>query len=191
MTSIRLSFILPQQTKSYPQTIIMHSFVFTTLTSLVAATAASPLNKLQTRATCHDVHFITARGSYQPMPDNQDNELVPLVCDNYSGGSCGYEDVQYPANPSGGADYCPKSEIPGANAAMDQVNAYASACPGTKIVLAGYSQGAEVIGDVLAGGGGNGCQPGYEPLDPNGTASAMSKLSKPIIARGLKLTMIS
>lgn len=142
--------------------------------ALLSLAAARPTGKLESRAICHDVHFITARGSFNPYPDVQDNDLVPMVCGKVLG-SCGYEDVIYPANPADGPLYCSHSETPGAIAARNQLNAYAAACPGTKVVLSGFSQGAEVIGDVLAGGGGNGCQPGYEPLDVNGAAGRMSK----------------
>jgi hypothetical protein len=37
-----------------------------------------------------------------------------------------------------------------------KIQATASSCPDTKIVLAGYSQGAQVVGDTIAGAGRNG-----------------------------------
>ncbi|PGH04991.1 hypothetical protein AJ80_08418 [Polytolypa hystricis UAMH7299] len=54
---------------------------------------------------------------------------------------------------------------------MDRISAYVEKCPDSKIVLMGYSQGAQVIGDILGGGGGE-CplgipQPVVKGLDPN------------------------
>jgi predicted esterase len=42
-----------------------------------------------------------------------------------------------------------------------------SECPGSKIVLLGYSQGAHIMGDSLCGGGGAiGLGPRTEPISP-------------------------
>jgi len=42
------------------------------------------------------------------------------------------------------------SKLAGANALRAELNALASVCPSTETVLVGYSQGAHVIGDVIA-----------------------------------------
>jgi len=44
--------------------------------------------------------------------------------------------------------------------------AYAALCPHSKLIMAGYSQGAQIMTDILGGGGGysfNGC---YQPETP-------------------------
>ncbi|GAB7326341.1 hypothetical protein MBLNU13_g10381t2 [Cladosporium sp. NU13] len=57
-----------------------------------------------------------------------------------------------------------------AAAGHKQMTAYAEKCPNSKIILAGYSQGGQIAGDILGGGGGvsfNGClQPDTPAMDP-------------------------
>lgn len=105
------------------------------------------------RVTCEDVHIFLARGWNEDYPGRQ-GALVDAICagqDTSSSSSCGYEDVIFDDSPSsvyGTAVY------QGAVAGISQVNNYATECPDAKIVLSGYSEGAHVLGDVLAGGGG-------------------------------------
>ena len=153
----------------------MHFTTLSIATALLPLALASPL---EARGGCNDVHFITARGTGQPTPDNQDNELVPAVCNHVrsqKGKTCGYEDVHYPAAYAFTPQYCPDSVTPGVKAALKQINAYAKKCPKSKIVLAGYSQGAEVLGDVLSGPGGGGCQPGTSAIGSGSQAGKNSK----------------
>ncbi|KAI1336274.1 carbohydrate esterase family 5 protein [Xylariaceae sp. FL0016] len=116
------------------------------LTSLLQATAASPL-ALHPRA-CEDVHVFIARGSEEPYPGRQES-LVDVICDGLS--SCGYEDITYPATFS---DYCDSVSAGVANG-IAQLTAYAKSCPNSELVLTGYSQGAQLVADILGGGGGN------------------------------------
>lgn len=50
-------------------------------------------------------------------------------------------------------DYCGAVEQGATNGAA-QIKAYNKKCPDTKLVVSGYSQGAQVVGDILGGGGG-------------------------------------
>lgn len=45
-----------------------------------------------------------------------------------------------------------KSEANGTSAIADEITAYTKKCPGVKIALMGYSQGAQVVQDALCGG---------------------------------------
>ena len=65
--------------------------------------------------------------------------------------SCDYEDIAYDAYST---DYCP-SVADGELLALKQINAYYAKCPDTAIVLSGYSEGATVLGNVLAGDSGD------------------------------------
>jgi acetylxylan esterase len=65
--------------------------------------------------------------------------------------SCDYEDIAYDAYST---DYCP-SVAAGELLALQQINAYYAKCPESAIVLSGYSEGATVLGNVLAGDSGD------------------------------------
>lgn len=48
----------------------------------------------------------------------------------------------------------PESAAVGASRLKEILRKHTDACPEQKIVLLGYSQGAQVVGDAIAGGGG-------------------------------------
>ena len=83
-------------------------------------------------------------------PGRQAN-LTTRVCADLPGMSCDYEDIAYDAYST---DYCPSVDS-GEGIALDQINAYYAKCPESAIVLSGYSEGATVLGNVLAGDGGD------------------------------------
>ncbi|KAH9809203.1 carbohydrate esterase family 5 protein [Teratosphaeria destructans] len=112
---------------------------------------------------CEDVHFFLARGNNEPYPGRQ-GTLVAATCDGLS--SCGYEDLIYSALYTD--EYC-QTAYDGSIAGLVQIPKYAQQCPDSKLILAGYSQGGQIAGDILGGGGGtsfNGClQPDTPALD--------------------------
>ncbi|KAK1970999.1 alpha/beta-hydrolase [Colletotrichum sublineola] len=120
------------------------------------ASAASVAGRQATGdAECRDVHIFLARGNNEPYPGRQ-GKLVTAICDGLD--SCDYEDIQY-YNPLP-APYCQSVEE-GAMNGNKQITAYNKRCPNAALVISGYSQGAQVVGDVLGGGGGTffqGCQ---------------------------------
>jgi acetylxylan esterase len=141
------------------------------LLGLAAATPLASLNARQT-TTCQTVHIFIARGSTEPYPGRQ-GALATAICAGVS--SCGYEDITYPAvyNP-----YCDSVQA-GVVDGKAAITAYASRCPNARIVLTGYSQGAQVVGDILGGGGGtlSGCvQPASQGLSPNSSPGNKSEL---------------
>ncbi|KAL2436299.1 hypothetical protein ABEF95_007916 [Exophiala dermatitidis] len=127
-----------------------------------AVSTAEPIGRRDD--SCKDVHIFLAKGNNEPYPGRQ-GKLAGAIC--YGLDSCDYEDIQY-YNPVE-ADYC-ASVTEGAQNGLSQVTAYAARCPDSKLVLSGYSQGAQIVGDVLGGGGGvffNNCtQPANAALDP-------------------------
>jgi acetylxylan esterase len=65
--------------------------------------------------------------------------------------SCDYENIYF-VNTADAA-FCGSVDEGDVNG-VAQMTAYAARCPDSTLVLSGYSQGAFVAGDVLAGGGG-------------------------------------
>ncbi|KAF7555654.1 hypothetical protein G7Z17_g1984 [Cylindrodendrum hubeiense] len=113
---------------------------------LAASTQASTI---AVRADdCKDVHIFLARGNNEPYPGRQ-GKLVNAICNGLS--SCDYEDIKF-YNP-GNSNYC-NAVYEGATNGLAQITAYNQKCPDSKLVVSGYSQGADVVGDILGGGGG-------------------------------------
>ncbi|CAI7572889.1 unnamed protein product [Penicillium pancosmium] len=65
-----------------------------------------------------------------------------------------YEDIIYPATQEGSTS----SYEEGIYNGTAQLSAYVKACPASKVVLLGYSQGAMVVSNMLAGGGDDGAR---------------------------------
>lgn len=116
-----------------------------------ASAAALPAeeNSLAPRqAACKDVHIFIAKGNNEPYPGRQ-GKLTGAIC--YGLPSCDYEDILY--RNEEGYDYC-KGVTEGKRNGLKQMKAYANRCPNSKLVLSGYSQGCNVVGDMLGGGSG-------------------------------------
>lgn len=117
-----------------------------TLSSLLLATVPAVLAQSTGSGSCSDVHLIIARGWNENYPGRQ-GALTSAVCADLPGMSCDYEDVAYDAYST---DYCP-SVAAGQRLALQKIDEYVAKCPNSAIVLSGYSEGATVIGNVLAG----------------------------------------
>ncbi|KAG6902120.1 hypothetical protein C0995_004066 [Termitomyces sp. Mi166 len=113
------------------------------LIALVVSTTATPIPGPTTG--CSAVHVITARASTEPPGEGIIGAVVTTIVDG-SSQTVSREAIAYPATLT---NYL-VSESEGVTAMKTQLAAQASACPDTKIVLMGYSQGAQVAGDVLA-----------------------------------------
>ncbi|KAG6908820.1 hypothetical protein DXG01_003173 [Tephrocybe rancida] len=116
-----------------------------TLIALVFSTAATPVAGPATG--CSAVHVITARASTEAPGEGIIGAVVSSIVTG-SRQTVSREAIIYPATLT---NYL-VSEGLGVTAMRTQLAAQASACPNTKIVLMGYSQGAQVAGDVLAAG---------------------------------------
>lgn len=125
----------------------------------------TPFVEAQTCTPCDDVHFFLARGNNEPYPGRQ-GDLVAATCDGLA--SCGYENLIYSALYT---DLSCQTTYDGTQAGFKQLTSYADRCPKSKLILAGYSQGGQIVADILGGGGGvsfNGCiQPSTPALDRN------------------------
>lgn len=149
--------------------------MFSSLALLFLALALPASAATCPSVTCHDVHFFLARGNNEPYPGRQ-GDLVAATCSGLS--SCGYEDLIYSALYT---DLSCQSTYDGAVAGLTQIPAYVEACPDSKIILAGYSQGAQIMTDILGGGGGvsfNGCvQPETPALSRSTSPGSKSEIS--------------
>lgn len=143
--------------------------------AVAQTSVASVVPQLQAReSACSDVHVFIAKGNNEPYPGRQ-GALVNAICDGLD--NCDYEDILY-YNPAD-ADFCGSVQQGVANG-IAQLNAYNARCPDTKLVISGYSQGAQIVGDILAGGGGtffNGCT-----TTPSAAIDVNSALGKKIVA---------
>ncbi|KAH9224263.1 Alpha/Beta hydrolase protein [Leptodontidium sp. 2 PMI_412] len=99
---------------------------------------------------CTDTHIFLARGLNEDYPGRQ-GILVEAICSAISANSCDYEDILY--HSTFDANYC-DSIFEGVGNGISQLHAYNKRCPNAQLVVSGYSQGAYVVGDMFAGGGG-------------------------------------
>ncbi|KAG5650617.1 hypothetical protein H0H81_011644 [Sphagnurus paluster] len=113
------------------------------LAALTLSVTAKPVTAPTT--DCAAVHVITARASTE-LPGEGIIGLVVSDIVLQSKQTVTREAIIYPATLT---DYA-NSQSQGVAAMKSRLAAKTSACPGTKIVLMGYSQGAHVAGDVLA-----------------------------------------
>jgi cutinase len=97
-------------------------------------------------APCPDVEVVFARATTEPPGVGEVGEtLVDSLRSQVAGRSVGVYAVDYPAT----EDFASSASI-GANDARAHVQYMATTCPNTRIVLAGYSQGALVIDLITA-----------------------------------------
>lgn len=113
------------------------------------------------------VHIIAARGTGERPGVGAQQSVVTSIQKRLPGSSV--EAVDYPATTAQ-----PASNNAGNAAMTRQITAYAQACPNSKIVLMGYSQGAQVLGDVVSGGG-TGTFTGKTDATPPLTSNIASK----------------
>jgi len=111
---------------------------------------------------CAAVHIITARASGEAAGEGITGALVTQII-NSSRQTITRASVNYPATLNNYAN----SQAAGVTALKTQLTAQVNACPSQKIVLTGYSQGSNVVGDVLGGGGGGSLGAATAPIAAN------------------------
>ena len=90
-----------------------------------------------------DVRIVIVRGTLEPAEGSSLETLAQSI-DERIGGRASIDVLDYPASWKSG------SEARGVNMLIATLNAQARACPSTKTVVLGYSQGAMVVGDALS-----------------------------------------
>jgi acetylxylan esterase len=110
---------------------------------------AGPAMAVASSASCATVHVIAARASTEAPGDGVIGSLVTLIQGDVSA-TVSQEAVVYPATLTNYAS----SVAQGDSAIKSELATDVANCPNEKFVLVGYSQGAQVVGDALGGGGG-------------------------------------
>ncbi|CEJ91396.1 hypothetical protein VHEMI07112 [[Torrubiella] hemipterigena] len=118
--------------------------------AVAALACAAPLD-LGPRVTCvPGLYMIVARGSLEPAGEGRIGAITKAVKAQVPGSSS--VAVDYPATIVSGTLY-PESVYEGIIDAKKKVHNYVATCgDDSRIVLIGYSQGGNVISDMLAGG---------------------------------------
>ena len=115
-----------------------------------ALEAAPALAVASSNSPCATVDIIVARASTEAQGPGAIGALATEI-QNGVKATVSERSVVYPAQLT---PYEP-SVIKGDEAIKAELEEEVAKCPGQKIVLLGYSQGAQIVGDVLGGGGGN------------------------------------
>ena len=152
------SWLAPLMTRTLQVTAVLTMMLSMALTEPAIGTAAAD-------GPCSDVEVIFARGTLEPPgPGTVGQEFSDALTQRLGGRSVDVYGVNYPASLSFGQ--AADGVADAANKVMDTVNT----CPGTKIVLGGYSQGAAIAGYITS----DSVPPGYVlpagisgPLPPN------------------------
>jgi acetylxylan esterase len=116
----------------------------------------------QSATTCASVMIITARASTEAAGEGITGALVTQII-NASSQTINRASVSYPAT----LNNYNSSSLQGINALKSQLTTEVTNCPNEKIVLAGYSQGAHVVLDVLGGGQGGSLGTATPPIASN------------------------
>jgi cutinase len=146
----------------------------TTWTLLVAAAGLPTASA----APCPDVEALFARGTFAPPGlGGTGKDFVNALRSKIGGKSLGTYAVVYPAS----TDF--PTAVDGIRDASNHVEQMVAACPDTKLVLAGYSQGAAVMGFVTANAVPGGVDPADVPepmpADVASHVAAVALLGKP------------
>jgi acetylxylan esterase len=126
----------------------------------------------QAATACSAVEIITARASGEAAGEGITGALVTQII-NSSHQTVGRASVTYPATLNNYAS----SSAQGVSALKQQLTTQVQNCPSQKIVLAGYSQGAHVILDVLGGGGGGSLGATTAPIAANIASHVVAVIS--------------
>ncbi|HMG21352.1 MAG TPA: cutinase family protein [Kofleriaceae bacterium] len=116
----------------------------------------------QTLTACADVAIITARASTEAPGEGITGDVVDQIIAT-SDQNITRASVNYPAT----LNNYNNSSLAGINALKTQLTTEVQNCPNEKIVLAGYSQGAHVVLDVLGGGQGGSLGTATAPVAAN------------------------
>ncbi|KAJ5934831.1 hypothetical protein N7466_004378 [Penicillium verhagenii] len=132
-------------------------FPSTIATSLLLGSQLAAAGLIQRETTqlvnstaCSNVHILIARGTTETYPGSLET-LAELITANNADTT--YENLVYPATSETTTD----SYHVGKKAARKQLTSFVERCGHTdsKLVVLAYSQGAMIIADTLAGGGGD------------------------------------
>ncbi|KAI0833929.1 carbohydrate esterase family 5 protein [Hypoxylon sp. FL0890] len=113
----------------------------------IAATALLAGSSNALRQNCPNIHIFGARETTAPPGFGSASTVVNLV--RRANRQATSESIVYPA--AGGNMYA-ASVAAGVAAVANQTDTFNQRCPDSKIVMVGYSQGAQIIDDAFCGG---------------------------------------
>jgi acetylxylan esterase len=134
----------------------------------LAVQAAPALAVASSNSPCATVDEIVARASTEAPGTGVIGALAEEVQKDVKA-TVAIRAVKYPAELF---PYEPSVQA-GDKAIREELTEEVGKCPGQRILLLGYSQGAQIVGDVLGGGGGN---PGDGPENPPAAKSVLEKV---------------
>ncbi|KAF3937656.1 hypothetical protein ABW19_dt0200352 [Dactylella cylindrospora] len=123
-------------------------FLFSSLLAVSQAIPPPPIDPCKPH--CADVYMISCRATLEMAGEGQIGQVAEWVQDNTLQ-TVERVALEYPAVLEG----YPESAATGAKVLKDLLVKQTALCENQKIVLLGYSQGAQVVGDTIAGGGGD------------------------------------
>lgn len=135
------------------------SLLFNAAVLSSTALAAPFFDKRQ--AGCPPNHLIVARGSLEPPGPGSMLTLAEKVMAANPGTTM--ESIVYPAT----IENYDTSSASGTTAVTQALTTFNQKCPSSKVAMLGYSQGAQIVGDSVAGGGIQGVSRLNEPINPS------------------------
>jgi len=107
----------------------------------------------KTDAPCADAVIVMARGNNAPYQDSRTFPFVDATCGKLrdQGKTCDFIEVVFDTMQNG--DFCTQIGT-GVRNGQAEIIAFNKKCPCTKLILNGFSQGAWITGDIMAGPGG-------------------------------------
>lgn len=135
---------------------------------------------------CPDVEVIFARGTYEPPGIGGTGQaFVDALRAQAGGKSVDVYGVNYPASGNfGDRIEFAKTVVDGIRDAANRVEATATNCPNTRMVLGGYSQGAVVAGFVTSAAIPDGIPTEYEQYIPDPMPPEMSDHVAAVVLMG-------
>ncbi len=139
----------------------------------MALQAPPALATASSNSPCAAVDEIVARGSTEVEGTGKIGAVAEAVQKKVKA-TVAIRAVKYPAQLT---PYEP-SVVKGDEATKAELEEEVANCPGQKILMLGYSQGAQIVGDALGGGGGNAqfMGQGDGPATPPATKAATEKV---------------
>ncbi|KAF2436200.1 alpha/beta-hydrolase, partial [Tothia fuscella] len=107
---------------------------------------------------CPQNHIIAARGSLEPPGPGSLITLAEKVMQQNPGTTM--DSIVYPAT----IENYDVSSTAGTAAVEQQLSTFVQKCPSSKVVMMGFSQGAQIVGDALGGGGIQGISKSSAPV---------------------------
>jgi len=108
--------------------------------AILSPALAAPFAFGRRQAACPPSHLIIARGSLEPPGPGSLLSLANKIVASNPGTTM--ESITYPAT----IDNYDTSSANGTIAVEEQLTAFVQKCPNSKVVMMGYSQGAQIVG---------------------------------------------